>query len=139
MITMQRGEKITTVQTNLITETCPACGCWHAIPEGLYNKAKEDSSLDICCPNGHKYHFTRTLQEQLNIAQRKAQVAEGRVEFWKDQCTGAERSRSAHKAVATRLKKRLKKGLCPCCNKHFPDLHKHIKIKHPNWDNNSKD
>ncbi|MFB3077027.1 MAG: hypothetical protein ACE1Y4_03380 [Lysobacterales bacterium] len=44
-----------------------------------------------------------------------------------------ELSRRAHKAAATRIKNRVARGVCPCCNRSFTNLHRHMESKHPNY------
>lgn len=46
-----------------------------------------------------------------------------------------ERRRSAsYKGHLSRTKKRIGKGVCPCCNRYFANVHKHMANKHPTYD-----
>ena len=40
---------------------------------------------------------------------------------------------SAQKGVTTRLKNRVQKGVCPCCNRYFAQLQRHMTTQHPNF------
>lgn len=31
---------------------------------------------------------------------------------------------------------RVKNGVCPCCNRSFQNLKRHMNTKHPNWSEN---
>jgi hypothetical protein len=44
-----------------------------------------------------------------------------------------EYSRRAEKAAKTRIKNRISKGVCPCCNRTFQDLQRHMTTKHPDY------
>lgn len=37
------------------------------------------------------------------------------------------------KGVATRLKNRAAHGVCPCCNRTFQQLARHMSAKHPDF------
>lgn len=50
----------------------------------------------------------------------------------------AERSRNALKGVVTRTKNRISKGVCPCCNRQFKDLERHMTGQHPDYTKDSK-
>lgn len=39
----------------------------------------------------------------------------------------------AQKAAKTRMKNRIANGVCPCCNRHFANVQRHIRTKHPEF------
>jgi len=87
------------------------------------------------CPNGHGQHYTGVDREQ----QLKDRIKgmEARNSALRDQLDATERSKSALKGVVTRKKNELesvKSGKCPCCNKYFKVLHKHMENRHPTYD-----
>ena len=43
------------------------------------------------------------------------------------------RSHSATKGLLTKERNRTLAGLCPCCDKHYVSLAKHIKTQHPEF------
>lgn len=43
------------------------------------------------------------------------------------------RSLVAHKGHTTRLKNRIAAGVCPCCQRTFQNLARHMKCKHPKY------
>ena len=45
----------------------------------------------------------------------------------------SERRRCAEKGAKTKLKKRIANGVCPCCNRSFKDLHRHMTTKHSDF------
>lgn len=42
-----------------------------------------------------------------------------------------ERRLSATQGIVTRVKNRVNRGVCPCCNRYFAQLHRHMNSKHP--------
>lgn len=47
--------------------------------------------------------------------------------------THLKRKCSAIKGVATRIKRRVSAGVCPCCNRTFQCLARHMATKHPDY------
>ena len=41
------------------------------------------------------------------------------------------RSRDGMKGVVAKIKKRVGRGVCPCCNRHFANLERHMVSQHP--------
>lgn len=89
------------------------------------------------CPHGHPQHFVEgkseaeKLREQLDAERRARQRAEQRIAERADEARAAWRTASAYKGQATRLRNRAKAGVCPCCNRSFENLRRHMANKHP--------
>lgn len=81
-------------------------------------------------PNGHQLIFSKTEGQLLREQLERAQATLVSVE---DQRDAAERSNRALRGVVTRERKRVSNGVCPCCNRHFEQLGRHMKNKHPNY------
>lgn len=45
----------------------------------------------------------------------------------------AQRALRATKGRLTKTKKRIANGVCPCCNRHFVNLERHMTGKHPDY------
>lgn len=116
--------------TQLEVEVCGTCGIMYALPCEMLERARNDPSLWWYCPNGHHWHYlTETPEQKL----RKAQEALARERARHDQ---TQASLSATRGVVTRQRKRLQrvsKGVCPCCNRSFADLKRHMQSKHPDY------
>lgn len=48
------------------------------------------------------------------------------------------RQLAAQKGVTTRIKNRIANGVCPCCQRTFKNLARHMKGQHPNYTNPDK-
>jgi hypothetical protein len=121
----------------LVAQECGDCGITFGMPADFRAKRIDDHK-DWYCPNGHCRHFTGKSELE------KARDELARVRGWYDQeqaraaelrqrIETKERQIAARKAVATKLRKRIAAGKCPCCHTRFKDLAEHMKAKHPKW------
>lgn len=140
-----RLKTVTIQQTvKLITETCCSCGVLFAMPEELQKERLADKR-HFYCPNGHHMAYTgkteaQKLREALEAERRARQSAEQNVAYWADEAREAgeradrERNRAnGYKGHATRITKRAKAGVCPCCNRTFKQLAAHMASQHPEF------
>lgn len=120
----------------LATETCFSCAVVFALPAALLKARRQDQG-SFYCPNGHGQHYTESeaarLRRELDANKRRAERAEASLCAARDQLDAAERSRSALKGVVTRQKRRAAAGVCPCCNRSFQALSRHMAAKHPDY------
>lgn len=114
------------ITTTLIEVPC-TCGVWFAIPQRMIDARREDGGT-FYCPNGHKLSYGETALD-------KERKGAGRLAAQLDQEQAArratERSLAAQKGATTRLKRRAVAGVCPCCNRTFKQLARHMASKHP--------
>jgi hypothetical protein len=102
------------------------CGMPFGIPESLNQQALEKSGVSICCPLGHKWHYTETLEVKLRREREKS----ARIQANLDQ---AEASLIAQRGATTRFRnqvKRVEAGVCPHCRRNFTNLRRHMESKH---------
>lgn len=133
-MSVQVGGTITGTGTLHVTD-CPTCGCIYAIPDGLYRRGQRwTEQVSIYCPNGHKWHYLGKTHEQ---EMRELRDRLARERSLRDQAEAAERGQ---RGAATRarnerdkLKQRAAAGVCPCCNRTFKQLARHMETKHPDY------
>lgn len=116
--------------TDLEVMACPICGVTYAAPKRLLDYARKHPDQEWFCPNGHNLHFPGKTEEQKLREERDRRA---RVQSQLDQ---AEASLRATKGVVTKQRKqldRVAKGVCPCCNRSFADVRKHMQTKHPEF------
>ena len=123
--------------TQLVVVTC-WCGMPHAVPEELRAKQERDHrdgvrpQQDIYCPLGHSYIISGEGDaERLRRVLAAERERAGRLAAERDQ---AQASARAQKGAATRARKRAAAGVCPCCNRTFKQLARHMKSQHPDFD-----
>lgn len=120
----------------LVVVTCGSCGTRHAIPEQLQKQAKEYGKKWYC-PTG--CHITY-VENELEKAKKEIQEKKDTINWYDqrntrlhDELTNEKHKVRAEKAAKTRLKNRVKNGVCPCCNRSFQNLHNHMKNEHPDF------
>lgn len=132
---------------NLYIETCCECGVPFGITQDLY-KSLQKSGDSFYCTNGHAQHYTRKreLEEQLESAQAKLAEEQEAREWYATmyrknsrELKNTKNSLRATKAAHTRTKNRIANGVCPCCNRQFMNLHRHMETEHPDYISQQKD
>lgn len=117
--------------TYTLVECCnSSCGITFAVPQTWATERQRDHTWWYC-PNGHRQHWPQ--ESDLERARRQARRAEVRATHYQDQAQAAERSARAYKGVATRVKRRVANGVCPCCRRTFADLARHMAGQHPDF------
>lgn len=119
----------------LVVTTC-WCGMHHAVPEELRDKQQRDhrdgrDQTSIYCPLGHGYIISgkgeaEKLREHLEREQRRAQAE-------RDLREDTERRLIAQKGQTTKARNRAAAALCPCCNRSFVQIRRHMENKHPDY------
>ncbi len=118
----------------LIEHVCPLCGVHYGLEERYREHRQDVPSSDPTrhwhCPNGHRLCFTESKADE---QRRRAERAEQRMARIEDERNHAQRQLSAAKGQATRLRNRAANGVCPCCNRSFANLRRHMSNKHPDY------
>lgn len=119
-----------------------ACHCCHeecgvpiVMPASMEKDLRRSHNF-FHCVNGHSQHFSGTSEEErlrkLIDKEREWRIAQEReTERQREFKIAAQHRERAQKGVVTRLKNRAAVGLCPCCNRSFQNLKRHMEIKHP--------
>ncbi|MCA0318194.1 MAG: hypothetical protein LCH88_09010 [Proteobacteria bacterium] len=121
----------------LVTEQCCNCGMAFAMTADFKKRRLKDRQ-SFYCPAGHSQHYTgKSKEDQLaeelsRERQRLARYADMLGEEGELR-RAAERRASAARGQVTRLKKRAAAGVCPCCNRTFTNLARHMAGQHPGF------
>lgn len=113
------------------------CGVQHAVPQSLRDEQMRyhntGRSMSIYCPLGHTY-VPSGEPEVLKV--QRALAAEISKHDQTKAALKAERNKlNSEKAAKSRLKNRVKNGVCPCCKRSFANLHRHMQGQHPDFGN----
>jgi hypothetical protein len=132
-----RGATIT-YTGRLVVEECCECHITFAMPADFQRRCSDAGpAMSFYCPAGHKQHYTASetaqLKYKLTEARKRADRAETRERAARDQADAAERSARAYKGHLTRTRKRIGNGTCPCCNRHFANVERHMHSQHPGY------
>ena len=106
---------------------CCRCGVCFAIPQKLENERRKDHQ-EFYCPNGHRQHFSQ--ESEAERYKRLWESEQRQTAEWREAKVGAERARDRAQKEIKRLKKRSAAGVCPCCNRTFSQLARHMASKH---------
>lgn len=119
--------------------TCCVCNVVFGMPHDLFLVSKRSEHISWYCPYGHKQHFAqgestaeKLRRERDRLAQRVAERDDA-LRLERSRREIAERSASAYKGQVTKIKRRVGNGVCPCCNRTFSDLQRHMNAKHPDY------
>jgi hypothetical protein len=131
--------------SELYVWTCGQCGSEQAMTKEA-NVVLRQSSATFYCVHGHARHYPQgktmeeRLRDQLEAERRERQRAEQNVAMWADDARQAReeaehqrRRANGYKGHATRITKRAKAGVCPCCNRTFTQLARHMATQHPEF------
>lgn len=123
----------------LETDVCASCGVVFAMPDSLMAKRRQDGG-SFSCPNGHSLIYGNSLKEQnkklkerLEGETRRLEAQRRETEHVRANLEVSRRQTAAQKGQVTKLKNRAANGTCPCCNRYFANLHRHMQTKHPDF------
>jgi hypothetical protein len=109
--------------------TCGECGILFSVPE-VWRAEKQGDGSGWFCPNGHSRVYRESDAAK---AKRELEAEKQRHRETLSRLNEAQIEKAKVEAKAARLVKRTKHGTCPCCNRTFAQLAKHMKSKHPDF------
>ena len=117
----------------LVVITC-WCGMDHAVPAALRDfqlRQHRDGErvTSIYCPLGHQ-HAPAGEGEAVKLRKR-LESTQASLTHTRDQLQAERSSHAATKGQLTKSRKRAAAGVCPCCNRSFVDVRRHMRSKHP--------
>jgi len=117
--------------TEIEVLSCCECGISFGMPKELKDKLYNNGKL-FYCPNGHPQHFTRkkSLEQKLAEKQRALKAEREYSNSLYEEKEEYKRKMVGQKIQKAKILNRIKKGVCPHCNRYFENLHEHMKTKH---------
>lgn len=125
---------VNTGTQTLVTKQCGTCGIWFAVPDWHEKEARKNGPRGGWhCPNGHSRHYIRSQEGRDEMARlrERVRVEQDNAAFWRAAELKTQHQVRAQKAAKTRLRKRIEHGVCPHCKRHFENVERHVKSKHP--------
>ena len=118
------------VATTYVAIECGSCGTPFAMSQEFYDRRQRDHKTWYC-PKGCSRHYTgeskaERLRRLLDSVNSQNMDLSHRLDH-------ANRSRAALRGQVTKIKRRVHNGVCPCCQRQFQDLKRHMEGQHPNW------
>lgn len=110
------------------------------IPDALYEAAQAAKGvISFYCGYGHSQVYikgeneeTKLRRERDRLVQRLAEKDDD-IRRQQELVEQTQRQLSAAKRRVTRIKNRVSNGACPCCNRTFENLQRHMTSKHPTF------
>ncbi len=122
--------------TEMVIVNCCNCGMAFAMTNDFYRRRSTEGG-NFYCPSGHSQYYTTTenqrLKNEVDRLARQKQLAEDDATHHEEARRRVERKLAATKGVVTRVKKRINNGVCPCCQRHFCNMERHMRSKHPQY------
>lgn len=129
---------IIAITNRLESMVCAVCGVNFAVPEDFAaNQRVKGAEAKFYCPGGHMLSFgesesvrlKRELERKDAELRRVSDLAQRREK--ENQQLYKTKRQLAGKLRA--VKKRVANGVCPCCNRSFVQLTRHMRTKHPDY------
>lgn len=127
------AESITTFggDRHVITQ-CGTCSVWHTVPKIVWDTQIREGGYHYC-PNGHSrgWKTGTEKEEQERIRRERDRLRQDAARLADEIAAAKTRADEAeHKYLKAR--QRAAAGVCPCCNRTFVNVQRHMKTKHPN-------
>lgn len=119
-----------TTEVDLVVEECITCGVPFAMTKELI-ESLQYTGKTFYCPNGHTMIFGGEREK----LQRRLKQLENDRNWYKDEVDRKTRQLSATRGQLTKIKNRIANGVCPCCHRQFVNVQRHMKTKHPDYEN----
>ena len=129
---MARGSTLSVETiTEFYIETCFSCGCEFAMTMDFY-KNRQRMKDTFYCPAGHSQHYTGKSDIQLRReAEARERAALDQLQAAEAETKRVKRELKQTQAEQNRQAQRSRGGVCPCCDRSFVQLARHMKTKHP--------
>jgi len=115
-----------------VINQCGTCAVWHTIPEIVYECYRKEGGF-WHCPNGHQRGWVKGTDEveRENIRRERDRLKQDAARLECEVIEQRQRADAAEKKVV-QIKRRAAAGVCPCCNRTFLNIQRHMMSKHPN-------
>ena len=111
---------------------CATCGVKFAAPRAFFAGRREKGDR-FYCPNGHGLSFTQTKAQELDEMRRERDLLKQRLAQKDDDIAKVRAVAAGLKKQVTILETRTAAGVCPCCNRSFTNLRRHMATKHKDF------
>jgi hypothetical protein len=124
------------VTVSMESVECAKCGVSFCMPRTWVNHFR-DNGQTFYCPAGHPNFYGETLEDRLKkklvSMEHQKKWAEDDARYARSERDRVQKQLSASKGQATKLRKRISHGVCPCCHRTFKQLSRHMEAIHPEY------
>jgi hypothetical protein len=132
---MQLGAALMLID-DFVQITCWKCRTSYYLPGPLYFAAKANEDISFWCPYGHSAHYPAGETEETKL-RRERNMLKQQLAQKDDEIRDTRQERDKARVDLRRAKKRAKRistrvghGVCPCCNRSFENLARHMATQH---------
>lgn len=114
--------------------SCGSCGILFGL-DSAFMDARLDDGKSFYCPNGDFISWKAANEaERIELRLRmELDAARSLARRESERARTADYQRRAAKGQLTKTKKRVAAGVCPCCNRTFQNLGRHMAGQHPDY------
>lgn len=116
------------IVTNFTLLRCGGCDIPFYVPNTWYAR-KSGNNESFTCPNGCGRRFVGETDAEKH--RKRAECLAQQLASREEDLRVASASLTATKGQLTKARKREVNGVCPCCNRTFADVQRHMANKHP--------
>lgn len=106
------------------------CGVPFALNDEFIRQRREDHETWYC-PNGHPRYYPR--ENETEKAKAAVRRLERQLANRDEDLRAAKVAHAVTKGKLTKTRNRIAKGVCPCCNRSFANLQRHMTGQHPDY------
>lgn len=118
---------------------CCVCKSKMWLPDALHTAARASEKIMFYCAYGHEQHFGKGETEETILRRERDRLKQALAQR-DDEIANANRllaqqgwNISKMKAEHAKTSRRLSRGVCPCCNRTFNQMARHMRTKHPEF------
>lgn len=108
---------------------CPYCGMLYGVTKE-YEARRRADARPFYCPDGHSQSFKESDYDRLNKKQKETEQARIKAE---QEILKARAEIHRQQQKMKKVRARVGRGVCPCCNRSFEVLERHMATKHPDY------
>lgn len=114
----------------LVEVTC--CNCYmHFAMDAEFRRHRIEDHMIFYCPVGHSQSYTG--EREVDKLKRENQSLSTKLRWAETEAEDAKRQRKEARAKLTKFKNRIAAGVCPCCNRTFQNVARHMAGQHPEY------
>jgi len=134
------GANALNLDVSFKTITCGECGGTYALSSNYVRKKREEGGHWNCpyCEIGWGFGDSKLgkLEQKLERERKRREWAEKSRKRARERAEHEARRAAGYKGAFTKAKKREERvaaGVCPCCNRSFENLRRHMADQHPEY------
>jgi hypothetical protein len=112
---------------------CGTCAVWHTVPAVVYENLYKNGGYHFCPVAGHQWGWRTGAEEREREAIRleRDRLKQDAARLADEIAAETARANAAEKKYL-QARRRATAGVCPCCNRTFENVQRHMMTKHKN-------